>query len=130
MASNLLDRHYLTPLFEPASVAIIGGSTRPGSIGAVLIDNMLAAQYRGALYVVNPRHKNIKGVPCFPVIEKVPQRVDLAVIATPPETVPQLIAQCGLAGVRSVVVITAGFSETGAEGARLEREMLENAPPL
>ena len=127
MASNLLDRHYLTPLFEPASVAIIGASTRAGSIGAVLIDNMLAAGYRGALFAVNPKQAGIKGVPCFPSIDKVPQRVDLAVIATPRETVPQLIAQCGAAGVRSVVVITAGFSETGTEGARLERELLENA---
>jgi acetyltransferase len=127
MSSNLLDCHYLTPLFEPASVAIIGASTRAGSIGAVLIENMLAARYRGALYAVNPRQSNIKGVPCYPSIDKVPQRVDLAVIATPPETVPQLIAQCGMAGVRSVVVITAGFSEIGADGARLERELMENA---
>lgn len=127
MASCLLDRHYLTPLFEPESVAIIGASTRSGSIGAVLVDNMLAAQFRGALYAVNPRQTSIKGVPCFPSIDKVPQRVDLAVIATPPETVPHLIAQCGLAGVRSVVVITAGFSEVGPEGARLDRELLENA---
>jgi len=127
MAMNLLDRHYLTPLFEPASVAIIGASTRGGSIGAVLIENMLAARYRGTLYAVNPRQTSIRGVPCFPSIDKVPQRVDLAVIATPPETVPQLIAQCGIAGVHAVVVITAGFSETGADGARLERELLENA---
>ncbi|RPJ47871.1 MAG: bifunctional acyl-CoA synthetase/GNAT family N-acetyltransferase [Betaproteobacteria bacterium] len=123
----MLDRHYLTPLFEPASVAIIGASTRGGSIGAVLIENMLAARYRGTLYAVNPRQTSIRGVPCFPSIDKVPQRVDLAVIATPPETVPQLIAQCGIAGVHAVVVITAGFSETGADGARLERELLENA---
>ncbi|MBX3661523.1 MAG: bifunctional acetate--CoA ligase family protein/GNAT family N-acetyltransferase [Burkholderiales bacterium] len=122
-----MDRHYLTPLFEPESVAIIGASTRPGAIGAVLIDNMLAAQFRGSLYAVNPKQTSIKGVPCFPGIDKVPQRVDLAVIATPPETVPRLIAQCGLAGVRSVVVITAGFSEVGPEGARLDRELLENA---
>lgn len=127
MASNLLDRHYLTPLFEPASVAIIGASTRAGSIGAVPIDNMLAAGYRGALFAVNPKQTSIKGVPCFPGIDKVPQRVDLAVIATPPETVPQLITECGMAGVRSVVVITAGFSEVGPEGAKLERELLENA---
>jgi hypothetical protein len=72
MASNLLDRHYLTPLFEPASVAIIGASTRAGSIGAVLIDNMLAAGYRGALFAVNPKQTSIKGVPCFPGIDKVP----------------------------------------------------------
>lgn len=127
MSASLLDRHYLTPLFEPSSVAIIGASTRPGAIGAVLVDNMLASGYKGALFAVNPKQAAIKGVRCFPSIDKVPQRVDLAVIATPPQTVPHLIAECGLAGVRSVVVITAGFSEVGSEGARLERELLENA---
>ena len=127
MALNLLDRHYLTPLFEPASVAIIGASTRAGSIGAVLIENMRASKYNGMLYAVNPKQVNIQGVPCFPSIGKVPQRIDLAIIATPPQTVPQLINECGQAGVQAVVVITAGFSETGAEGAKLERELLENA---
>ena len=127
MALNLLDRHYLTPLFEPATVAIIGASTRAGSIGAVLIQNMLSSRYSGALYAVNPKQSSIQGVPCFPGIDKVPQRIDLAIIATPPQTVPQLIIECGLAGVQAVVVITAGFSETGAEGAKLERELMENA---
>ena len=91
MALNLLDRHYLTPLFEPATVAIIGASTRAGSIGAVLIQNMLASRYSGVLYAVNPKQSSIQGVPCFPSIDKVPQRIDLAIIATPPETRPQLI---------------------------------------
>lgn len=127
MALNLLDRHYLTPLFEPASVAIIGASTRAGSIGAVLIENMRASKFRGMLYAVNPKQSDIQGVPCFPSIGKVPQRIDLAIIATPPQTVPQLINECGQAGVQAVVVITAGFSETGADGAKLERELLENA---
>lgn len=123
----LPDRHYLTPLFEPASVAIIGATERPGAIGTVLVENMRAARYRGALFAVNPKHRSINGVPCYPSIGEVPQRVDLAVIATPPHTVPQLMAECGLAGVRAVVIITAGFSETGEAGARLERAALDNA---
>jgi len=123
----LPDRHYLTPLFEPASVAIIGATERAGAIGAVLVDNMRAAGYRGALLAVNPKHRSISGVPCYPSIGQVPQRVDLAVIATPPQTVPQLMAECGLAGARSAVIITAGFSETGEAGARLERAALDNA---
>ena len=127
MSSSLLDRHYLTPLFEPGSVAIVGASERPGSIGAVLVENMKAVPYRGALYAVNPKHSMVQGLPCFPVIGAVPQRIDLAVIATPPETVPQLIVECGLAGVRAAVIITAGFAETGAAGARLERAVIDNA---
>lgn len=121
------ERHYLRPLFEPESVAIIGASERAGSIGAVLVDNMLAAKYRGTLVAVNPKHRSIQGVPSYPDIASVPGRVDLAVIATPPATVPGVIEQCGRAGVHSVVVITAGFSETGPEGAKLERVLLENA---
>ena len=124
--AHLEERHYLSPLFAPASVAIIGASEEPGSVGAVLAQNM-AAGYRGALYAVNPKHKSVHGLPTFPSIGKVPGRVDLAVIATPAPAVPTVIEQCGEAGVRAAVVITAGFSETGPQGARLERALLENA---
>jgi acetyltransferase len=124
---SLSERHYLTPLFAPDSVALIGASEQQGSIGAVLVENMRAAKYRGALYAVNPKYGAVQGVQCFPAIDKVPQRIDLAVIATPAPTVPEVIEQCGNAGVRSAVVLSAGFSETGPRGARLERAMLENA---
>ena len=127
MSPNLSDHHYLTPLFEPASVAIIGASERAGAIGAVLVANMRAAQYRGALFAVNPKRSSVQGVPCFPSIGKVPQRVDLAVIATPPDSVPQLMVECGLAGVRAAVIITAGFAEAGIAGAQLERAAMDNA---
>ena len=69
---NLSDRHYLTPLFEPAAVAIIGASERAVSIGTVLVANMRAARYRGALFAVNPKHGRVQGVPCFPAIGQVP----------------------------------------------------------
>ncbi|HET9734002.1 MAG TPA: CoA-binding protein, partial [Burkholderiales bacterium] len=121
------EKHYLTPLFEPQSVALIGASERAGSVGAVLVENMLAAKYRGALHAVNPKYKSVQGVQCFDAIGKVPPRVDLAVIATPPRVVPEVIEQCGRAGVRAAVVITAGFSEIGPAGAKLERALLENA---
>lgn len=127
MSLNLPDRHYLTSLFEPASVAIIGASERVGAIGTVLVANMRAAQYRGALFAVNPKRSRVQDVPCFPSISKIPQHVDLAVIATPPETVPQLMVECGLAGIRAAVIITAGFGETGAVGAGLERAAMDNA---
>jgi len=124
---NLSDRHYLTPLFEPAAVAIIGASERAGAIGTVLVSNMRAAAYRGTLFAVNPKHGRVQGVPCFPSVGQIPQRVDLAVIATPPQTVPQLMVECGMAGVRAAVIITAGFAEVGAAGARLERAVMDNA---
>ena len=88
---------------------------------------MRAANYRGALFAVNPKHREVQGVPCYPSIAKVPQRIDLAVIATPAATVPGIIEQCGAAGVTAAVIISAGFAETGEQGARLERAVLENA---
>jgi acetyltransferase len=124
---DISGRHYLTPLFEPASVAVVGASEVPGKVGTMLLSNMLAAGYRGALFAVNPKYPSVRGVPCYPSVGKIPAHVDLAVVATPARTVPQVIDECGKAGVRSAVVITAGFSEVGAEGAKLERELLENA---
>jgi acetyltransferase len=120
-------RHYLTPLFEPRSVAIVGASETPGKVGTVLLSNMLSAGYRGPLFAVNPKYSAVGGVPCYPSVGKIPADVDLAVVATPARTVPEVIEECGKAGVRSAVVITAGFSEVGAAGAKLERALLENA---
>ena len=122
-----MNSHYLAPLFEPESVAVIGATERAGAIGAVLMENMLAAPYRGRLYAVNPKYRSVRGVRCYPNVGKLPQPAQLAVIATPPPSVPRIIEQCGRAGIRSAVVITAGFSETGEEGARLERKLLEHA---
>ena len=123
----LSERHYLTPLFAPESIAIVGASERPGSVGAVLVSNMRAANYRGALFAVNPKHHSVQGLPCFATIAKVPQRIDLAVIATPAPTVPGILEQCGAAGVQAAVIISAGFSETGDSGAHLQRIVAENA---
>ncbi|HXF15543.1 MAG TPA: GNAT family N-acetyltransferase [Burkholderiales bacterium] len=119
--------HYLAPLFAPDSVAVIGATERPGAVGSVLMENMLSAKFTGALYAVNPQRTRVHGVACYPSIADIPQQVDLAVIATPPESVPGVIDACGRAGTRSAVVITAGFSETGSAGAMLERALLENA---
>jgi len=121
------ERHYLAPLFEPASVVIIGASERAGTIGAVLMRNMLDAGFRGRLYAVNPKRARVYGVECFPAVTDLPHGVELAVIATPAETAPELIDQCGLAGIKAAVVISAGFGETGSAGAALEEKMLANA---
>ena len=121
------ERHYLAPLFEPASVAIIGASERNGTIGAVLMRNMLDAGFRGRLYAVNPKRTRVSGVECFASVADLPAGVELAVIATPAPTAPDLIEQCGRAGIKAAVVISAGFGETGAAGAALEQAMLANA---
>jgi len=125
--TSVSERHYLAPLFEPDSVAVIGASEEPHSVGAVLVRNILAAGYKGELYAVNPNRATVQGMRSYASIADVPRRVDLAVFATPAATVPELVAQCGAAGVRAAVVITAGFSEVGTAGAKLERALLENA---
>jgi acetyltransferase len=127
VARDISNRHYLTPLFEPASVAIVGASELSGKVGATLIANMLAAGFKGPLFAVNPKYASVRGVPCYASMGRLPQPVDLAVIATPARTVPEVIDQCGRSGVRAAVVITAGFSEAGAEGQALERAVLDNA---
>src|SRR3954470_25028348 len=116
--------HYLSPLFEPSSVAVVGATERAGAVGRVLIENMVAARFQGDLYAVNPKHRKVLGVPCYPSVDSLPQRVDLAVVATKAPAVPGVIEACGLAGIRFAVVITAGFSESGPEGGELERAVL------
>ncbi len=121
------ERHYLTPLFEPRSVGIIGASEREGSVGAVLYRNMLDAGYKGRLFAINPKHKTVFDKPCYRSLDDVPHRLDLAVIATPAAAVPAIIDACGHAGAKAVVILSAGFSESGPRGAALERAVLENA---
>ena len=124
---SMQEKHYLTPLFEPKSVAIIGASEREGSIGAVIVRNMLEAGYKGKLFAVNLKHEEISGIPSYPTVDDIPQRLDLAVIATKATTVPGIMESCGRAGVRAAVVISAGFSEIGPQGAALERAVLDTA---
>ena len=80
MAAQPFMRHYFAPLLEPESVAIIGASERKGAVGSVLIENMLAAGYRGQFYAVNPKYRQVRDRPCVPAIGEVPRRVELAVI--------------------------------------------------
>jgi len=121
------EQHYLTSLFEPKSVAIIGASDRENSVGNVLFKNILESGYTGTLYPINPKHATIQGVSAYKSIEEIGTRVELAVIATRPQTVPDIIEQCGRSGIKNVVIITSGFREAGHSGAALERKTLEIA---
>ncbi len=123
----MLEQHYLTALFEPKSVAVIGASDRENSVGNIIFKNILSSGYKGRLYAINPKHETIQGQQAYKSIEEIGARVELAVIATRAQTVPHLIEQCGRSGVRNVIVITAGFSESGHVGAAIERKMLEIA---
>jgi acetyltransferase len=119
----------LDKLFNPSSVALIGASDRAGSVGAVVASNLRGAGFHGELLLVNPHATALDGLQVYPEISSMPHAPDLAVIATPPNTVPDLIAELGSKGTRAAVVITAGFAELGAEGAALQQRVLEAARP-
>ena len=123
----MIEQHYLTSLFEPKSVAIIGASDRENSVGNVLFKNIVEAGYKGRLYPINPKHKTVQGVKTYKSIEEISARVELAIIATRPQTVTEIVEQCGRSGIKNVIIITAGFREAGHSGAALERKTLEIA---
>jgi len=117
-------------LFNPASVALVGASQRPVSIGAVLSKNLVQGGFKGDIFPVTPKYKEIEGLTAYPDLDSLPKTPDMAVVATPPDTVPGIIRQLGTLGTRSAVVITAGFGESGSEkGKRLCNEILEAARP-
>lgn len=123
----LAERHPLDVFFSPRNVAVFGASERPGSVGRAVFENLLGGGFRGNVFPVNPARPSILGRPAFPSAASLPQPVDLAVIATPPATIPGLVAECGEAGISGAVIISAGFKEVGPEGAALERELLAAA---
>ncbi|MSP47869.1 MAG: GNAT family N-acetyltransferase [Alphaproteobacteria bacterium] len=125
-----MSQRNLGALFHPASIALIGASERPGTVGAVLAQNLLKAGFGGPVFPVNPGRRSVDGVWAYPDVASLPATPDLAVIATPPATVPGLVAELGRRGTRAVVVITAGFGEGGdAAGKLLRQQVLDAARP-
>jgi acetyltransferase len=117
----------LQPVFAPRSVAVIGASERPGSVGRTLLWNLISSPFGGTVYPVHPKRPSVLGVRAFRDVGSLPEPAELAVIATPAATVPDLIEECVTAGVRAAVIISAGFRETGHPGEELEQRMLELA---
>ncbi len=122
-----MSKHYLTSLFSPKSVAVFGASDRIDSVGQIVFNNMLTSGFKGALYPINSRSPEVQGCKSYASITEIEEPVELVVIATPPQTVPDIIEECGKHGVKAAVIITAGFGEIGAEGLKLERRLLDNA---
>jgi len=114
----------LKPIFEPRSIAVIGASRTPGAVGYELVHNLLADGFTGAIFPVNPSATVIHSIPAYRSIADVPYEVDLAVISVPKELVVPTAEECGRQGVRSLVVISAGFKEVGPTGAQRERDLL------
>jgi acetyltransferase len=117
----------LDKIFNPQSVAIIGASDAEGSVGYAIVKNFSKLGYQGKVYYVNIRKPEILGQKTYPTVDQIPEPVDLAMIATPAKTVPDVMEECGKAGVKGVIIVSAGFKETGPKGVALEQKILESA---
>lgn len=111
-------------IFEPRSIAVVGASTRRGQLGAEVFHNLIAGGFKGRLYPVNPAAETVEYVPCYPRVSDIPGPVDLAIVVVPAERVTDVVADCVQKGVRAIVMITAGFGETGPAGKRREEALL------
>ena len=96
----------------------------PGSVGRTVLWNLISNPFGGTVFPINPKHQSVLGIRAYPSIQAAPDHVDLAIIATPAETVPGLIQECVEAGVKGAIVLSAGFKEIGPEGSQLEQQIL------
>src|SRR6202162_3152928 len=115
----------LDAMFIPNSVAVIGATARPGTVGRTVLENLLRGRFQGTVYAVNPKHQAVLGLKTYRSICDIPQSVDLAVVVTPASAVPQLIGECVESSVKSAIVISAGFKERGPGGVALEQQIQE-----
>ncbi|BAU47657.1 acetyl-CoA synthetase [Sulfurifustis variabilis] len=121
-----MGQHYLDHLFGPHALAVFGASPKAETVGGRVLANVRAAGFAGPIHPINPKYREIEGLRCYETIDEIGQPVDLAVIATPARTVPEILHACGEHGVRAAIVMSAGFAEVEG-GAERERAMLEVA---
>jgi len=123
-----MSKHYLTNLFAPRSVAVFGASNTENSVGQIVFKNMLDSGFKGDLYAINPKYDKVQDYTSYNTIHDIGGKpVELAVITTPAKTVPQVIEHCGEYGVKRAVILSAGFSEIGPRGSKLEKKILDIA---
>jgi acetyltransferase len=117
--------HQLDKIFKPKTIAVIGASTKEGSVGHSILKNLVDNGFKGKIFPVNPKSKEILGQPTFESIKSVPAKIDLAVIVIPARFVPQVVEECGESGVGGLLIISAGFKEAGEEGQKMVDQVLE-----
>jgi len=129
LASDVLGASHnpLDSFFAPSSVAVIGATEKAGSVGRTVFWNLISSPFGGTVYPVNQKRASILGVRAYPNLAALPETPELVVVVTPASTVPATIEECAAAGVKAVVIISAGFKEVGPEGAELERRVLATA---
>ena len=117
----------LAKVFQPKSVAVLGASSRVGSVGRTVLENLQRAAFPGEIFPINPKYDALLGRQAYPSIRALAHPPDLAIIATPAATVPGLVRECGEAGVPGLIILSAGFSEVGPHGRELESELARTA---
>jgi len=119
------DTRFNRGFFSPGSIAVVGASRHEGKIGHAILSNLIKSNFQGKIYPINPGEKEILGIPCYADLDRVPVEIDLAVIVIPARSVLDILEKCGKKGVCGVIIITAGFRETGHEGLMIEKKMLD-----
>lgn len=119
------ESHPLDPLFAPRSVAVVGATERPGSVGRSVLWNLLSNPFGGTVFPVNAKRPNVLGIKAYPNVSELPDKVDLVVVTTPADSVPEVLAESVLAGIRAGIVISAGFKEHGEHGKQLESQITQ-----
>src|SRR5574339_299667 len=120
-------RQPLDNIFAPKSVAVIGATETPGSVGRTILWNLISSSFGGTIYPVNPKRSSVLGIKAYTNLSAVPEHVELAVVVTPAATVPAIIQEAVDLGVKGAIIISAGFKEVGPEGVELERQIMEYA---
>ena len=120
-------RQALDTIFAPKSVAVVGATETPGSVGRTILWNLISTSFGGTIFPINPKRPSVLGIKAYPNLSAVPEAIDLVVVVTPAPTVPDIIKEAVDLGVKSAIIISAGFKETGPEGVELERRILEHA---
>src|SRR3990167_7482979 len=115
---------HLDTLFTPQSIAVIGASTRTGSVGYTLTENLLKNGYAGKVYPVNPKTDRLLDLPCYKRISDIPEAIDLAIIIVPAASVPAVLREAGEKGTHAAIIISSGFKETGDTGKTLEETII------
>ena len=114
-------------ILEPDSIAFVGASNSPGKWGCIILKNLINGGYKGPIYPINPKEKEVLGIKAYPSLMDLPECPEMAVIVIPPPAVPATIDDCLKIGVRAGLVITAGFAEVGGDGEKLQADMVEKA---
>src|SRR4030067_1172117 len=128
-AHDILRNRYrpLDVFFSPKVVAVIGATEAPGSAGRTILWNLVSHPFGGTVFPVNLKRSSVLGIKAYKNIAALPEKADLAIIATPAATVPDIISECADTGIKGAIIISAGFREVGSSGAQLEREILKRA---